>query len=728
MPVTRRKRTEQPAPEAPADAAGLRVSRSRSLASGRHLDLRAHLLRRAEDLFAENDKQRVHIDSLKHWEDRREELLQVLLAALGGLPEDRCDLEPQVHGTIKRDGYTIERLSFQSLPDVHVTANLYLPKRRGRKPGVVLPCGHSDNGKAYTTYQNAAIGLARRGFVVLCYDPVGQGERVEYRSAAGHPAYGIGVYEHTHLGNQCVLAGDNLLRYMVWDSIRAVDLLCSRPEVDPARIGCCGCSGGGTNTLFAAALDERIQAAVPVCYVTDLLSRWRTFMIADAEQNLFGQVAEGLDHAEVCMLIAPRALRIGAAEQDFFPLEGARATVERARRVYDLFGASDHLSLVETPGEHGFSAPMRQAAFEWLCQCLGMTTDESALDYATLDDADLWCTASGSSSELHGRSLYAVQADRACAIIGERNDPSPGDLRNELEHLIRGTRHGDVHAATATRQVGEDTVVEDVLIDLEPDLSARARLIARRDQPPGPGVVWLNGNAFAGVATHAKEVRGLVRRGLVVLVFRPRGTGLSAPPHNHQDEAGGHARRLLGSEALESYNALILGESLLAMRAHDVLTAVDYLATRPEVDSALMWVLAEGRPALWALVAAASTPRVTGLVGISMPASYDAVAIETHYRMHLADMMHGVLARWDIPHLAAAMAPHHCILVNPLDADGRAMPESVAARRFQVVRARYRALGAEDWLTISRHTSRHEAAHAGHAALLEATGRTEPAD
>src|SRR5947208_1261619 len=137
--------------------------------------------------------------------------------------------------------------------------------------GVISPCGHSTNGKAAAAYQILHINLAKRGFVVLTYDPVGQGERSQFWDAArGRSRFNLTCGEHAVLGNPLYLLGTSLARYRIVDGMRGLDYLAARPEVDPRRLGCVGNSGGGPLTAYIAALDPRVLAAVPCCYITTL--------------------------------------------------------------------------------------------------------------------------------------------------------------------------------------------------------------------------------------------------------------------------------------------------------------------------------------------------------------------------------------------------------------------------------------------------------------------------
>jgi hypothetical protein len=183
----------------------------------------------------------------------QDELRAKAMRIMGGLPSEKTPLNARVAGSVPMDGYRIDKLVFESLPGIHVTALVYVPDApTGRKPAVLLACGHSELGKAYARYQEIAARLARRGYVVLCWDPVGQGERSQFWDRArGRSRYNLVCGEHAVLGNLATLAGTSLVRYMVWDGMRAVDYLLgattSTPSASPslARAGEASSPSGG---------------------------------------------------------------------------------------------------------------------------------------------------------------------------------------------------------------------------------------------------------------------------------------------------------------------------------------------------------------------------------------------------------------------------------------------------------------------------------------------------
>src|SRR4051812_27534605 len=303
----------------PEDAAGTMLYRA--------------LERRAHDRLAARRKEVAELKTPGAVQERQAQIRARFLAALGDLPE-KTPLNGRVVGRDRRDGYSVERVIYESRPGHHVTANLYLPDGDAPFPGVLVPCGHSANGKAAETYQRACILLARNGMAALCYDPIGQGERVQALDDEGKPRLSASTAEHTMVGIGALLVGRSTATYRIWDGIRSLDYLASRPEVDPERLGCTGNSGGGTMTAYLMALDDRIAAAAPSCYITSFERLLGTIGPQDAEQDITGQIAFGMDHADYAILRAPRPTLLSVGTQDFFDIQGSWDTYRELKLLF----------------------------------------------------------------------------------------------------------------------------------------------------------------------------------------------------------------------------------------------------------------------------------------------------------------------------------------------------------------------------------------------------------
>jgi len=369
---------------------------------------------------------------------------------IGPLPE-KMPLNANVVGCIDCDGYRIEKVVYESRPGHHVTANLYLPTEgKPPYPGVLVPCGHSTNGKAAGAYQSASILLAKNGLVALIFDPISQGERLQLLDAPRN-----GTTTHTLLGLGALLVGVNTGNYRLWDGIRSMGYLASRPEVDPKRLGCTGNSGGGTMTTWLMAADERIQAAAPSCFVTSLQRMLAIRPPPDCEQLWPGQGARGIEHTDFITMRAPKPTRILAAEQDFFPFDGTQEAYRDAAAVYGVLGQAERVDLFSYDDGHGFSQPRRQAAVQWMRRWfLDDPRDIVEPEHTLQEDPALQVTRSGQvvqdyENEVTVQSLNLQRArqladSRKAFLGGKRSGCSLGRSATP-DWLPLRPRQGDRH-------------------------------------------------------------------------------------------------------------------------------------------------------------------------------------------------------------------------------------------------------------------------------------------
>jgi dienelactone hydrolase len=301
-------------------------------------------------------------------EKRKEYVRAKVLELIGGLPDYRGPLKPSVTRTLDRGDFVIENVTFESFPSFVITANLYRPKKAGRHPAVLIPMGHWEQGKLAA--QLIASNLALKGFVVLAYDPIGQGERQQaYDPRFGKSIMGGATEQHFLPGAQALLLGQSFARYRIWDGIRALDYLVSRPEVDAERIGCTGCSGGGTLATYISALDSRVKVAAPACYMNSFQTLFAG-SVGDSEQSLPNFLSSGLDQTDYVELFAPKPWLIASTERDFFTPAGAKQVFEEARVWYKVYGAEDRIQWVVGPGGHGTPLKVREAIYSWMIRWL----------------------------------------------------------------------------------------------------------------------------------------------------------------------------------------------------------------------------------------------------------------------------------------------------------------------------------------------------------------------
>src|SRR5437667_1474910 len=287
------------------------------------------------------------IQNLCDWKKQRPELRRQLLEMLGLDPlPARSPLKPRITGTLEREAYRIEKVIFQSSPGLYVTGNFYIPKRAAKPlPTILYLCGHSPHPLgAKFQYQDRAIWFASHGFACLVLDTL------EFGEVAGihHGTHDLNMWHWLSLGY--TPAGVE-----VWNAIRALDYLATRPEVDKQRIGLTGISGGGAMTWYTAAVDERIGAAAPVCSTFTFGSQAEHWLARGQCDCIYYHNTYLRDFPIVGALIAPRPLLILSGQKDsIFPPDGYHEAFHRAKKVYDLYAGAgpDRIREVDDNVEH----------------------------------------------------------------------------------------------------------------------------------------------------------------------------------------------------------------------------------------------------------------------------------------------------------------------------------------------------------------------------------------
>jgi cephalosporin-C deacetylase-like acetyl esterase len=574
---------------------------------------------------------------------------------LGELPE-RTPLNARTLGTIACDGYTIEKVIYESRPRHHVTANLYLPTGLdGRVPGVLVPCGHSDNGKASDTYQSAAALLARSGCAALIYDPIGQGERLQVLDLDRH-----GTTEHTLVGPGALAVGWNTANYRVWDGLRSLDYLASRPEIDQERLGCTGNSGGGTMTTWLMALDERIAAAAPSCFITTVERLFHTIGPQDCEQHFPAQGALGIEHADFIWMRACKPTLILAAERDFFDIGGTRAAFDDAQAVFRALSHPERIGLFTYDDEHGFSQPRREAAAAWMRRWLA--GDERLVKEPPLKlerAQDLQVTVSGQVLREFADEVSVVDLakERAVALALARMAPWGAMSTTERRAIVKrilGLPEELPRSAVARSRgtlVRDGYSVEKLTIERSPSVPLPALLFipngAARAESRLPAVLYADGRGKHVGASPGGQIEALVRQGNLVLAVDLAGCGETA------DKSG---QKYRNDEFRTAMLAMHVGKSMVARRTEDVLAALAVLLAHPRADAKAIRLVGIERAGPPALHAAVLDPRISMLTlrGSIRSWADDVVARPLDANL-LGQVVPGALLHYDLPDLVAML-------------------------------------------------------------------------
>jgi len=613
--------------------------------------------------------------------DRQRIIRERMRGTIGPLPE-RTDMKPQVTGRLERKEYTVEKVLFQSRPGFYVTADLYLPARGAKPyPAVLGAAGHYLEGKAAGEYQRIWISLAKIGVVVLAFDPPGQGERLMYYDKGlGETILEGTVVEHTMPGVQCLLSGSNVAGYFIWDEMRAIDYLVSRPEVDPRRIAVTGNSGGGTQTAYIAALDDRVAAAVPNCWLTSWRLLWETIGPQDAEQNMIPFIASRLDHPDYVIAFAPKPYQISASIQDFFNIIGTRDTYAEARRIYEILGAGDKLSLFEADEDHGYHLEQREAFYSFLGKYfLGQDTPRKEPDLQLERERDLLVTPTGqvATSFPEAQTIGSLNAAYAHKIMPQTKLPSTmeafesfrDELIGKVRELTKFERSNiplNVQNRGFSRRPGMK--IQLITYDSEPGITLPA-LIFRPESPSESLPLVLYAADRDKSADLNGDIAALVARGHTVLAPDVRGKGETRREKQPREDF----YKWFSEDWQIPIMAFQVGRDLVGMRALDLIRAVDVLlglnGNRPKEIVAV----GKGSAGVPLVHAAALDNRISRVIIERGLVSWKAVVEAKFHRRQLDNVVLGALAAYDLPALAACLAPRPLLLFNAADPMGHSL-------------------------------------------------------
>ncbi len=642
------------------------------------------------------------------WQKERREFF---VRQLGGFPK-RMPLNARIVGRLKGKGYRVENVIFESRPGHHVTANLYLPESKGPYPGVLIPCGHSHNGKAAGGYQRASILMAKNGMAALCYDPIGQGERyqmldfehdhehfasVSYPLKVPHPRVQfLCTTEHTSMGLGCVLLGTNIAQYRIWDGMRAIDYLQSRSDIIGDRIGCTGNSGGGTLTSYLMALDDRIVAAAPACYLTTFRKLIETRGPQDAEQNIFGQLAFGMDEPDYVMMRAPKPTLVLAGRRDVtFHIDGTWDLFRQSKSFYSRLGHPERVAINDADLPHGFYLQQREAAARWMHRwLLGEDRVIHEVDPESLPDPisdkelralsegdwtqeELYCSPEGQVLLVPGeKSVFELNAEHEKRLRAERTQKWKSlndDERRTLVCKTIGCETGDTRPKH--QSVGiiprPGYVIEKVILTQGSSIPLPA-LAFIPAKPTGKACLYLHGTSMSADAAPGGPIETLVKQGQIVLAAELRGIGETETGHDKRD----YGRGRFGRDVQEIFLAYLIGRSYVGMRTEDVVTWTRFLTEfhKSGDQPNQIHVVGIGEAAIPTLHAAALYPGLLESVKLrSMIRSWSELVGAAENFNQAANVVHGALRHYDLPDLINLGGENKVSVEVPVDVLGKVL-------------------------------------------------------
>jgi cephalosporin-C deacetylase-like acetyl esterase len=502
---------------------------------------------------------------------------------------------------------------------------------------------------------------------------------------------GDSTTEHTVVGTQCLLIGDHLARYTIWDGMRALDYLLSRPEVDPARVGLTGNSGGGTHTAYIAALDDRIRVAAPSCYITSWRLMLQTIGPQDAEQTFPFWLRDGFDYPDYLYAFAPKPCLLLSAIRDFFPIAGARQTFAEAVKVYSAIGAREKLGMFEADDGHGYNKSRRLATYKWFGRLLKGVDDndpEPQIEMATPEE--LRCTRTGQvSTSLGGETVFTLNQKRLAPLKANRRTPT-GELPRKVQELIHYEPPSTSLQVTPYGTISRSGYhIEKLTYESESGITIPSLLFVPDGGNDKKAAVLMVSED--GKKASAPEAEQLVTSGMVVLSIDARGFGETQVNTELNSKEFDH----YFGDFRDAMTALLVGKTMVGMRALDITRAIDLLSARRDVDRDKIYAYGKKGGSVPVLYAAVLDRRIRKVVLEGMLSSYVSVVENKIHRQVLESVVPAALKFYDLPDAVATLVPRKVSIVSGTDPLGHELPANEVRKEYRRAVEAYRQMGME---------------------------------
>lgn len=586
---------------------------------------------------------------------------------IGAQPE-RTPLNARITGSFERDRYRVDKVIYESSPGLFVSANLYVPKRGdGPFPAVLFQNGHTDDGKHHPNYQRCCQGLVQLGFVVLTFDPVGEGERIEYPDVSGlRTRLEDSDSEHTIPGKQMLLFGDSITRFQLWDAIRSLDYLVSLPIVDPKRVGTTGHSGGGTLSMLLSCADERL-AAVAVC-MGNLENVASIPFISpgstdDAEQDLVDSGPIGFDRWDLFYPFAPKPMLIWPSDRDFYAtysseyIRNGWLEFQKLRKTYVALHHADRLKWADTPLPHSLAYDSRLLVYNWFTRWLKGSADAVVEEPPVNPESFAVLRATESGNVV--RSLHSATAFSLNKARQVQRTPAP------LDSLLRISRAPSI-AKIITQQRTPNGNIEVLEVKSEASVWIPAWLLTAKDTAPDKPILLVLDPVAAERLWFQPDV-DLPAGSPVICAADIRGVGALLPEFSPgaPGYAGGHRQ-----EENYAWGSVILGKPLVGQRVTDILAIVAALRAHPATASRRIHIAAAGKLTVPALFAAALDQRIESLYLSGGLTSFRDVVDSEIFSHTFANFVPGFLNHTDLPDIAASIQPRRIVIAGAVNAKG----------------------------------------------------------
>ncbi len=673
-----------------------------------------HLTKQAMDYYEIRDMEIAKLKTRSEWTMRQDLVKDKLMGIVGPFPE-KTPLNVRITGTIKKEGYRIDKIVYEAMPGYYVTGCLYVPDGiKGKAPAILNVIGHNQEAFRAPLYQVINYNLAKKGMIVFAIDPPGQGEHVQYFDPKiNFSSIGYTVIEHCYFGNQCFLSGSSAARYFIWEGMRAIDYLVSRKDVDPERIGVTGFSGGGTITSYISAFDERVKVSVPCSWATANRRLLETKGGQDGESIFMHGVAEGITFEDLLEVRAPKpTLMTFVSRDEYLCLQGAREAYSEAKIAYNAFGREDNLELVEDDSKHWMTPKIRLAIYAFFMKHFNISGDPAEVEAEILSQEELKVTPTGQiSTSLGGDMIFDINRKETEKLI-ENLEKGRKDIGKHLSEVkikareisgyiapvgevikpfINGRYQREGYSVGKYAIMGEGDYAIPILLFVPDDNIARH-----------PALVYLHPGGKVTEAKPGGEIEQLVRSGYVVAAADVIGVGETSNTGVRDPACG--------------YTGVMIARSVAGIQAGDIVRVVNYLRSLDNVDGERIGAIGINELCIPLIHAAAFEPSLKSIALTGSQVSYRSIVMNRIYRIGLISTgnpgighpyeidfswgIAGVLQAYDLPDLIGCIAPRKVVLANIKDHTLESASAELIKKEMSFPVSVYSSIGASDNLKI----------------------------
>lgn len=664
-----------------------------------------HIAGLAEKCLLQREETVARLNSLKKWKSYLKGLQRTLDSRIGEFKKTL--LNAHVTGTLDRPNFRVEKIVFESLPGFYVTGCLFIPKN-GKKPfpAVLYAIGHSPNSFRRELYQQNILNLVNKGFVVFTYDPIGQGERIQYLDSLVNSSVLKGTtQEHSYAGAQCLLTGNSISDYFLWDGIRALDYLFTRPEVDTLRIGMTGISGGGTQTAILSAIDKRIYAAAPECFITSNKRLFESIGPQDAEQNLYHGLKLGIEHADFLSLRAPKPTMIISTTQDFFTIQGARETYSNVKKVFDAYGKPENLSMVEADGPHGTEKGNRENMYRFFQRHLSLPGNSMDEDFKFFTEAELKVTPTGQvSTSYQSKTVFDLNNERATQLIKSREVKSPQKLKKGQEVLLNKIKelsgYDSTRSILATVFTGKierkNYKIEKYFIESKDfNYTIPFVFIKPYSDEKRPVILYLSSSGKEDLLSNENEISDYINQGYSILAPDLIGIGeLKSTSFKGDSYINGYPYNFL-------FGINLVGKSVAGIQSSDLDVLFKYIKTRNDINVNDITSLVKDELCSTYLHFAIFHNTIACTILVNPLISYEDIIHTKYYQSkYLWTAVPGAIPYYDLLFLESMLSPSRLLIINPVNAKGDVVSQQLIEDKLSFLLESYQSKNAEKQLQI----------------------------